>query len=263
MLNHNLFAITAFALASAVGCKPRGVAAVSGVKVTNGIDTDDYPAVVMLVNAEEATVCTGTFVTSATLLTAAHCLGHDKSGSLLFGDTPSIAAYFTGAVGEEAALKPTDLAIVLFPPETAPAIQPLASTAAAAGDAVTLVGYGRSIARRSETSGDKRFGTNRLEKIEGGFLQLTGVAAATAGVAPGERAASAKGDSGGPLLIDGAIVGVDSGGATDGANLKHSRYVDLFSPMSCATLADAAATGCPLPDMTRSPCGKAMPVPPQ
>ena len=44
--------------------------------VVNGVRTSDYPATVLLFGGNGSSICTGTFVSSSTLLTASHCVNN-------------------------------------------------------------------------------------------------------------------------------------------------------------------------------------------
>ena len=85
-------------------------------------------------------------------------------------------------------------------------------------------------------SGTKRYGTNKVSKKDRGFISFYGLAAEEEGVTSGELVASGSGDSGGPMFVDGQLVGVTSGGGlvrtADGGVVSVSHYVDLNSTES-------------------------------
>jgi hypothetical protein len=274
--------LSAFLAAGA--CKHAEQGDDSAVKVTNGIEISGYPWVVELDNPRVGTVCSGTFISDTTALTAAHCLDGTAAGGLQFNRTSPKQVFYTGAFGHDAALKATDLAILVFAPGTAPATVQVAAAAPAAGDVVAMVGYGQNDVRDLGSLGVKRCGTNTVVGLAAGFIHLKGLPAAKDEVAPGQQAASAAGDSGGPLFVNAgatpcaagdtdplpAIAGVDTGGGVHADGYKHSYYINLASDQSCTMLRTALAGGAaidPLPTACRtaavSPTDSAMPPDPQ
>lgn len=237
-----------------VGCKALAPADEAELKVTNGIDVakgfavDPYPAVVMLTSSA-AGICTGTFVSDRVVLTAAHCLDRTEGGGMSLGDVLAEGAIHGTLVGKVAALRKTDLAALAFPEGTGKAWVSLAPRPPAPAERIAFVGFGRNDVKNGATSGVKRLGYNTSEKRPDGFLHVVGLAANAEGadaLPRGEDAATSFGDSGAPLFLNGAIAGVGSGGGLMPDGRKHSQFVDLSSPESCALLAQVVAAGAPL-----------------
>lgn len=206
-------------------------------------------------NAGQGTsICTATFVNDSQVVTAAHCVydivAAGKSASVMTTTTAEgtrVKAFrlqyhpaFTVADG---ALSKHDLAIVSFPRGTSSATTQLYPRAPTVGQDFTIVGFGlndyRYDTQGQQTgtgSGVKRKGENQIAAIADGMIQFYGVPTASdQHTAPGQYSASGSGDSGGPLLIDGALAAVTSGGGlaqgTDETGetftVKVSNYVDL------------------------------------
>ncbi len=235
----------------------------SSLKVTNGINASEqeFPAVVLLVmqSPEGQGICTGTFVNDHQVLTAGHCVeGLDPNKPKL-----SFVKYINGKATGVAALSfkrnpnysmddnngvnKSDLSIVTFAANSAPAVATRSFASPEAESPLTIVGYGNN--RNFLTpegqfngsgAGEKRLGHNTLADKSEGFLSFVGVPESEDGLDPGELVASGSGDSGGPMFVDGKLVGVTSGGGLanleDGTLVVVSRYVDLNSEESRAFL---------------------------
>jgi secreted trypsin-like serine protease len=235
----------------------------SETKVTNGkaVATTEFPSVILLrfSMGYSTSICTGTFVNDSQVVTAAHCVydlikGGYSTSAMTFdkklsnGSSQRIAAtdleYHPGYTVVPGRLSNHDLAVVTFPRYSAPATTKLYPRTPSVGQAFTIVGYGvndydyNSSGQQTGTNGSgvKRKGDNTIDQVSGGFIKFTGVPSSTApGKALGVDSASGSGDSGGPLLINGALAAVTAGGAlTQGRDdsgktvtMKVSNYVDL------------------------------------
>lgn len=232
----------------------------SETKVTNGLKASgEFPSVILLQfsSGSGSSICTGTFVNDAQVVTAAHCvydiLKAGRSATSMYftrqvnGRSQRVNAtklqYHPGYTVVPGKLSNHDLAVVTFPANSAPATTDLYPTTPSVGQKFTIVGFGvndyRYDAAGQQTgtgSGVKRKGENQIYQVDSGMIRFYGVPTASDPViAQGQDAASGSGDSGGPLLIDGALAGVTSGGglaqATDeegnALTVKVSNYVDL------------------------------------
>jgi secreted trypsin-like serine protease len=234
----------------------------SETKVTNGLKASgEFPSVILLqfsTGGYGSSICTGTFVNDAQVVTAAHCVydilknGRTASSmtftkTLANGRSQRVTAvslkYHPGYTVVPGKLSNHDLAVVTFPRNSAPATTPLYPQTPSVGQKFTIVGFGvndyQYDAAGQQTgsgSGTKRKGENEIYQVEDGMIKFYGVPTASdPTVAQGQAAASGSGDSGGPLLIDGSLAAVTAGGglaqATDeegrSFTVKVSNYVDL------------------------------------
>jgi secreted trypsin-like serine protease len=234
----------------------------SETKVTNGLKASgEFPSVILLqfsTGGYGSSICTGTFVNDAQVVTAAHCVydilknGRTASSmtftkTLADGRSQRVTAlslkYHPGYTVVPGKLSNHDVAVVTFPRNSAPATTPLYPHTPSVGQAFTIVGFGvndykydASGQQTGSGSGIKRKGENEIYQVEDGMIKFYGVPTASdPTVAQGHDVASGSGDSGGPLLIDGSLAAVTSGGglaqATDeegrSVTVKVSNYVDL------------------------------------
>lgn len=234
----------------------------SHLMITNGIEVskDEFPSVVLLLVQSESSqsVCTATFINDHQALTAAHCLlGVDKNRPSIFYAQQIQTADGSRTLVQSKALRfnihpdfnpeladraqANDLAVIDFPTRSAPGENPIARNSPQEDTAVTIVGFGASKLSDDESGSQtaskpesKRKGSNKISRATDGLLSFTGLIEDDEHLGLGNWSASAKGDSGGPLFVDGELAGVTSGGEiTEGPSgnwIAYSHYVDLASP---------------------------------
>lgn len=257
MSNKNL--LTASLLASVVvssACNNAKQEDDSSLKVANGkeVREDEFASVVLLLNRHnnQNAACTGTFLSDSHVITAAHCIPNGENPhrkiSYITGDNvrgfevvaPAIKVTIHPQYGEakDSSQDPHDIAIVQFPIGSAPDESRLSNITPRPEDEATVVGFGSDKldgdlagTLQGEGAGIKRFGTNRNLKIENGLFVAKGLTSSEESIGSGRWVSAGKGDSGGPLFINGHLVGISSSGAVEqnsrGTLVGISRFVDL------------------------------------
>jgi hypothetical protein len=247
-------------------------AAKRGLELANGVETGAFPAVVRIgrrIGTNGLSLCTGVFVSSTTLLTAAHCIDDTPNGGIMLlpgetldatlaGATVAVRAFAAGPTGSnidssDPAALADDIAVVEFAQPVSTAFTPVATERPSAGTPATLVGYGITTLEGQPVNPDedhrKRAGGNVVINplVEGHPQIFTGgQTAAASAAANGGAAFGEHGDSGGPLLVGGEIAGVLSlsgVGERDGETVYFNTYTDLNGTAGRNFLAAAAAAG--------------------
>jgi hypothetical protein len=213
------------------------------------IQTSEFPMVVFLALPEGRGLCTGTFVSKRSVLTAAHCTQSPGTYRVFsnFGtfSTSEVVNLSTGQVND-----PNDLSMLLFTEDTASwpdgQIAHLGEPARE-NEKITIVGYGCDDLKTRLGAGRKRMGTNYIYDV-GTYLELltpqTSSAVSARGIqGPINRAGACFGDSGGPMfrMRNGLpeIVGVSHSGGYRGAMIA-SQYIDLHQTANLRFLDDLA-----------------------
>jgi hypothetical protein len=193
-------------------------------RISRGTFTTEFAAVAGLafLQPDGAVVrCSGTLVAPAVVLTAAHCLeGRPVAGIAALlpdGVTPEgydAVAYVVHPDYVPGRLAFADIALLaLEAPVAGVTPMPLASVAPQPGTTATIVGFGSN---EAGLEGLKQSGTVRLRHCPRLFRPariVRGQLASSLCWRPRRRGQdTCRGDSGGPLLVGGAVAGVTSGG---------------------------------------------------
>lgn len=178
------------------------------------VGMDIYPAAVSIWSHSGNTrqLCTATFVSDNTLITAAHCLygvnrqtGESRSAILVreMGERRALRVFANPVAS---GVSPHDIAVAIFPDGTAESWLPVSTTIPAAGSRVDMVGYG---SRRvwNGTDHERSAGSNTVDGTWNGLI------ATSRNDTANDDVAASPGDSGGPMIFEGALVGVSSGGS--------------------------------------------------
>lgn len=199
--------------------------------------TDSFAAVVMVVLPEGNGLCSGTFISPNTVLTAAHCTKDNGTYEVMssFGTftTNTKISFGPGVVND-----PNDIALLIFNANVAdPARGQVYGLAASVslGETVSLVGFGCDNIDTESGTGLKRMGTNAVAQLND-YVEfdtpLTSLNSHQRIIGPDNRAGSCFGDSGGPGLVASgnsfSIVGIVHAGGNDGTT-EISDYVNVSS----------------------------------
>lgn len=227
-----------------------------GFNVINGKDTTDYPSVGLIAELDEKNVvggtCTGTWVGSNTMITAAHCITAGALTELVYLKGNAIS---TGETIQEAekivatGVKPSkvivnadellhgnlqndliemnvaykDMAILIFDKDVAPATTKILDRLPSNKEDAVIVGFGATASSvRTAEAGEKsikRVGKNHVvvrDELKEAFpdlLIMFGRGETEDTSGKATDSLSGAGDSGGPIFVDGALAGVVSNGA--------------------------------------------------
>lgn len=200
------------------------------------IPDTEQPASVMI--RMPGSLCSGTFVSGNTILTAAHCLTDDNNGEIRAGDVryknTTASKLFrhskyedgSGQTRDSGGLDIYDVGVLVFASEIAPAHVDLAPAEPAVGTKVLMVGYGDT---DRSNAGVKFKGENAIAGIQqNGMLRVQRADGVTAG----------SGDSGGTVLANGKLVANMVGG-NDNVTLMSS----FLNPGVTAFLKETVAAG--------------------
>lgn len=185
--------------------------------------TEEFPGVVMVLAPEGRGLCTGVVISPRAVLTAAHCLLHSGTYSVITEEgTFRTSVRFSNGPGQVD--DPNDIGLLVFSAPILSDSNQVFSMADAVheGDAVTLVGFGCSSIETRMGAGVKRMGTNVIHEKNADYLELlTPKSRSSRGIIGDSAiAGTCYGDSGGPLLVRSGgvyqVAGVThAGGETD------------------------------------------------
>lgn len=196
----------------------------SSIKITNGFKKQpkQFKAVVTQGN------CSAVFVSPTVLISAAHC--HPEIFGV--GDVKPTSAASMGEILGQKWYYSNDIRIVVFPKPVSTDWMPISSSPLAKGDLVVLAGYGVYDYKNNKADGQFRYGIAEIDDFElDNHIAITyGNGLDKTAISDSLDSALAPGDSGGPMLRDGLLVGIASAISDQGNNRIKSIHVNLMNP---------------------------------
>lgn len=239
-----LLAVLALAAPSLAADPARGE-----TRIYNGALTSEYPAVggvLVVFEGDQVGLCSGTLIAPDVILTAAHCLDGPVIDAGVFLYPGGVERFHQGVATlkhdeyQSGVAAFADIGILyLEKPVTDVVPMPWATEMPRPRTRATIVGFGDD---GHGGGGEKRVGEVRVKKCPKVFRK--------AGIQKGQLLTSicwkpkrktsdtCRGDSGGPLIVNGAVAGLTSGGFPNcPGKLSWDTNVPLFAPWIEAAIA--------------------------
>lgn len=223
-------------VASCLGCGvSRETESLHGLAVVGGLEVPDGEWQEVVRITQNGAVCTAVFVSQRTLLTAAHCLEDGGAVRVQLPSHTETASLYYIHPSYRVRWWEHDLAVVQLDRDAAPAFSLVSAHAPVVGNDLQIVGYGTSSLYGSGTFA-KRYGNNVVRSVGNGRIAFRGYD--EPGRAPeGMTVLNAPGDSGGPMYVDGNVVGVSSSISVEPRGQgRNGYYSDLHHPPNLSFL---------------------------
>ena len=259
-----MFNVVILIFIAAFGCKSVSRSPDSEVKIAGGVDMGppgNFATIVKFTvfKGVDHRACTATFIRPAILLTAAHCVvGEDLRVRPINHIT--LDTRFASVVEVHVApgyLIPNqtwenqirhDLAWIrvnlpeddLTDPRHLDHIWKIADVAPKPGALLRMIGYGMISKSKAAPDENAREGFNYIDEVDENFIHVTSKASVTKNgdvdsLAKANDANTLWGDSGGPAMVAGQLVGVTSNGGI-GFFTALTRFINLNGPIGRAFL---------------------------
>lgn len=210
----------------------------SGAAPITGSTPADEDMVVALAHGSTL-ICSGAIIGPHAVLTAAHCLVDSSLPDVVEGAAVATGTHHRVVAAfvhpdYDADTFDHDIAVVIVDSELAGAPQPFATTlppGVVVGGTMRVLGYGWTVAN-DPLPAERRGGTSRIDAVDS--LRIRSSAA------PSQ---ACEGDSGGPALVDGSVVGVASSGDVNCTQFARHTRVDAHAAFVADVLARTAAGG--------------------
>lgn len=222
--------------------------------LTNGkkIAEESHTPTVQIANLHKGgrskSLCTATFVSPRTIITAAHCVDQ--------GPEVVIEKGMPGIKGKRSKTIHThpnyngrngggDLALVVFDEALPVTFYPvsLAPQPIVVNQPLVLIGYGKTNDRNNNSGGYKQVGWNSISSL-GAISYNFSVGGVTSGTGTGEQASLSNGDSGGPACLYSGDRGSDKGlkvagiASTKNVGLSRGMHIGNYTNLSHAIHSD-------------------------
>ena len=232
-----------FVLSGSLGCGAESKSEKLGtVSVIGGlaVGPDEYPEVVRIYQGFVS--CSASFVSSQTILTAAHCLEDGGAVRVTTETGTHTTNNYALHPGYAQRWWEHDLAVIHFNMPVTSNFATVAPSAPKAGDNLTIVGFGTDNLYGQGVMA-KRKGQNQVVAVGLGRITFIGKDIPE-NAPPGEDVLNAPGDSGGPMFVEGKQVGVSSSiSVGQRGQRRNGYYTDLHYGPNMAFLKKLESEG--------------------
>lgn len=246
-----LACISALTSVATANCVRQGAPSQPKITNANKAATNEFPSVVLISLGKSLDeTCSGTFISSETVITAAHCISHLQQNEMK--PSGNLKVFVGGPKGKEIPIKKVffpkwagqqnmpidgyDLAILQVSENSAPAVSPIRTKSVAPGDSIVLAGYGmltRDVVQQDTDFNDDLelyHGSNSVLATNEHYIFAVGESLPQGKSPVGKDSITAPGDSGGPVLIGKTLAGVTSWGPPYTLTKDHIQKIQQSRP---------------------------------
>lgn len=184
----------------------------SRLNIVNGLEASakDFPAVVKIQQIQpdgSSWGCTASFISPSLAITAGHCIEMVRSNVTVNGVS---AKNFFRPQKYNSEWYNYDVAIINMGANVASDFIPLSCNPPVKNDELTIVGFGKTdLYNDTNHFTKKHYGTNKVDQVYQGRITFT-APDKPSNPPTGQNVLNGLGDSGGPMIVNGKIVGVSS-----------------------------------------------------